>query len=190
MLLVAEYYFDMETLGKNPKIHKIVTIQFQKLDTETGKPLNELRVLQEWKSSEENILKEFLAISKFDSKDTREAEWNFVPIGENLIGFDLLFIRERLNQVLGVKLPLDWLVRRKAYLDIKPILVVWNKGYFRNFGLTKFTPYSGNMVPRWYEEKEFQKIVDYVKCEAETFIKAYQRFKAEIPKIKLGIASV
>lgn len=182
---MAEYYFDIETEGKNPKVHKIITIQFQKMDTETGKPLDELHILKEWKSSEENILKEFLAISKFDSKETREAEWNFVPIGENLIGFDLLFLRERLKEILGVRLPLEWLIRRKAYLDIKPILIVWNKGYFKNYSLTKFMPYSGDMIPKWYKRKEFEKIIDYIKCEAKTFVENYQRLKEEIPKIKL-----
>lgn len=185
---MAEYYFDIETEGKNPEVHKIVTIQFQKLDTETGKPLDELQILKEWISSEENILREFLAVSKFDSKDTHEAEWNFVPIGENLIGFDLLFLRERLIEVLGVRLPLEWLIRRKAYLDIKPILIVWNRGYFKNFSLTKFMPYSGDMIPKWYKEEQFEKIIDYVRCEARTFLENYQRLKEEIPKIKLRSA--
>ena len=182
---MAEYYFDIETEGKNPKLHRIVTIQFQKLDTETGKPLDKLEILKEWDSSEDNILKEFLAISRFDSKDRHEAEWSFVPIGENLIGFDLLFLRKRLKEVLGVRLPLGWLIRRKAFLDIKPVLIMWNKGYFKNYSLAKFMPCSGDMIPKWYEEKEFEKIIDYVKCEAETFFKAYQRLKEEIPKIKL-----
>ncbi|HVX03018.1 MAG TPA: hypothetical protein VHA09_07670 [Nitrososphaera sp.] len=58
---MAEYYFDIEAapLGQyrneelarlDPCKAKIITIQYQRLDSRTGKPLKPLNVLKEWKT--------------------------------------------------------------------------------------------------------------------------------------------
>lgn len=52
---MAEYYFDIETYPPNekpnPDTDKIITIQFQRIDLRTGKPIGELKILREWNSS-------------------------------------------------------------------------------------------------------------------------------------------
>jgi len=45
-------YFDLETTGPDPRIHKIITIQYQCLDDITLKPLGDLVVLKEWEEGE------------------------------------------------------------------------------------------------------------------------------------------
>jgi len=53
-------YFDIETTGLNPRIHKIITIQYQCLDEQNLKPLGDLNILKEWERNEKEILREFL----------------------------------------------------------------------------------------------------------------------------------
>ena len=61
---MASYYLDIETTGLNPKVDKIITIQFQQLDMNTGSPVGELIILKEWESSEKEMLKQFIIKSK------------------------------------------------------------------------------------------------------------------------------
>ncbi|MBI4344832.1 MAG: hypothetical protein HY555_04520, partial [Euryarchaeota archaeon] len=45
---MAEYYFDIETYSQkekaDPNVDKIITIQFQKIDLSTGKPMDDLKI--------------------------------------------------------------------------------------------------------------------------------------------------
>ena len=50
---MAEYYFDIETYSPgekpNPETDKIISIQFQRIDLRTGKPLENPTILKEWR---------------------------------------------------------------------------------------------------------------------------------------------
>lgn len=81
-----EYYLDIETnaRGQKPDIEndEILTIQFQKLSTRSGRKEGDLTILKSWESSEEKILKEFYSIfrptSPFElifSSDIVLVEW-------------------------------------------------------------------------------------------------------------------
>ena len=50
---MANYYLDIETYGKkeeNPYNFEIITIQYQKLWGETGRPIDDLIILKSWES--------------------------------------------------------------------------------------------------------------------------------------------
>ncbi|MCX5718546.1 MAG: hypothetical protein NT055_01035 [Nitrospirae bacterium] len=56
---MPEYYFDVETnaTGEKPDIEndEILTIQYQRVSTKTGKPEGQLQILKSWESSEKEI---------------------------------------------------------------------------------------------------------------------------------------
>ena len=61
---MGTFYLDIETTGLDPKKDKIITIQFQELERNTGKAIGELVILKEWESSEKEILEQFISKSK------------------------------------------------------------------------------------------------------------------------------
>lgn len=179
---MTEYYFDIETYSRtekpNPAKDKIITIQFQKLSTREGRPEGKLEILTEWAlGSERNMLnafrREFLTGRDFD----------FIPIGENLYGFDLISLLHRLNKYFRLGLGMDFFRDRPA-IDIKPILVMMNQGSFKGYQFP-LGKKQGHMVRQWYEKKEYEKIERYIRREARNFIKKYQILKKRIPEIKI-----
>jgi len=172
---MTEYYLDIETEGLNPKSDKIITIQYQKLGKTTGRPLGKLTILQEWKSSEEQILNKFLPLF-LDN-------WTFVPIGSSL-AFDFRFIKARAKKIVKKEIPWQWLFHGRPYLDLKPILIIWNRGNFKLSGLNSLLDMP-HIDIEWYKNKQYDKIIGYIKQEAENFIDVYQTLKREIPKIEL-----
>lgn len=92
---MVEYYFDMETTGRNLETDEIITIQWQKLDRFTGKPIGELNILKRWEfrekeDSEKEMLKTFLPNLKCKPFD-------FVFVGNNLL-FDFCFLSQRIKE--------------------------------------------------------------------------------------------
>ena len=172
---MTEYYLDFETQGTNPENHKIITIQFQRVDTKTGRASGNLEILKEWELSESEMLERFL--SRFHS----EHQWGFVPIGFNL-RFELLFLRHRAKSVMDRDLNLDWLYYEQPWLDIKPVLIMINSGQFSTT-LDCFVKKSmdHSKVPIWYEKSMYDKIIDYIKDETKRFLHAYQFLKLKLP---------
>jgi len=140
-----------------------------------GKPLEKLQILKEWELTEKNMLTKFL--------DLFMDNWNFVPIGQNL-HFDFNWLIQRAKIVLDKEIPYRWLFCEKPYIDIKPILIIWNRGNFRMSGLHNLLDEEdGAKIAEWYRQRDYKQIIEYVTKEAETFIKVYQNLKAQIPKI-------
>ncbi len=188
MVEVANYYFDMETAplehykdntGANldPKTGKIISIQYQKLWQETGEPIGELNILKEWTdgSSEEAIVRQFKAT--FIDK----GEWDFVPIGNNL-AFDFTFLKAKFNQYLGEE---RRRLGHRPLIDVRHILVVMNKGSFKGYDALLGKVHEARQVASWYYSKEHDKIEDYIRREAISFIEKYQILLRELSKIKL-----
>lgn len=160
---MPNYYFDIETTGLNPKIDKIITIQYQKLDRFSGRAIGPLTILKEWKSNEKKILEEFIKNSQSDA----EYEFNFVPIGYNL-AFEHNFLKEKTRKY---DLPtID--ILNKPFIDLRSLGILMNKGKFRRSGLADITGkmFDGKKVPTWYENKEYDKIVAYVTGKAKAFV--------------------
>jgi uncharacterized protein YprB with RNaseH-like and TPR domain len=171
-----EYYFDIETSGLNPSKDKIVTFQYQALSMATGAPLTKLTIVKEWEDgcSEEMMLKLVMHLL-IDAP-----LWSFVPIGNNL-AFDFSFISARMRHYFGIDV-LERLMDRPC-IDVKHILVMINKGRFKNYAKIVGKGESGGNVPLWYQRKEYDKIVRYVEMEAEAFVRTYSILKRNLPLI-------
>lgn len=173
---MAEYYFDMETTGLDFDIDEIISIQWQRLDGFTGEPIGELNILKSWESSEEEILKTFLP-------NLRCNPFDFIFVGKNLI-FDFCMLNQRMKHYGLGELDFSWLHDR-VWLDIKPILVIMNKGNFKGFDkvLPKTNPLTNDQIPQFHKDGKHQEIVQYIQDEAKDFIKAYQILRKEIPSL-------
>ena len=118
---MSEYYFDLETYPRGSKASpndEILTIQFQRLSSKTGKIMGNLTVLKVWEPSEETILRRFYKIFR----PTKPFE--FIPIGMNL-DYDLFVLHNRWRKI-GIDVSLETLFYNHPRVDIKPILVIVN----------------------------------------------------------------
>lgn len=173
---VTDYYFDIEVYSKgkrpDPEKDKIITIQFQRINLKKGLPLGELKILKEWESSEELIVKAFY--KRFF--EHQKSVWEFVPVGNNL-NFEFEFLKEKFNQFCGTHLTSKDLHFNIPHFDIKPILLTLNNGEFKGSGLHNFTgkKTSGHVIREYYEKKQFDKIEEYITEETEEFLKFLQK---------------
>ncbi|MFQ5831868.1 MAG: ribonuclease H-like domain-containing protein [Candidatus Thorarchaeota archaeon] len=175
---MTEFYLDFETSGINPEQDKIISIQYQMLDTKTGNARGPLSMLKEWESSEREILKEFLEVLNPSN------DWDFVPIGYNL-KFELYFLQKRLRRVLRYELSDDWLYYVLPRVDIKSTLILINKGRFKGTTMDWFIrkEMDDSQIPKWYARKDYGRIEEYVEEEAERFLHAYQFLKSKLPSL-------
>jgi len=172
-----EYYTDLETTGLNPETDKIITLQYQQLDS-GGNPKGDLTILKEWELGEEEIIKRFLTIFK---------KWEFIPVGMNL-AFDFRFLLSKIEKYTGRKIDFGEL-SNTPHLDIKPILVLMNNGNFKGAKLSNFTDkgQNGIAIPSYYSNKEYDKITEYIEKEADEFMKFYKHIKTELPLLRQNI---
>ncbi len=184
---MVEYYFDIETYSPgekpNPTEDKIITIQYERLSRD-GKPLEPLQILTEWElGSERAVLEAFRKVF------LTEKPFDFVPIGVNLYGFDLLALISGFNRHFGLNLL--GLLRTKPVLDLKSIMVLACDGSFSGWAQIFGKP-GTNPVKGLYEAgpSGYPQIKDYIIREAQKFIRVYQYlkwktlpFKAELLKV-------
>lgn len=171
---MGNYYFDIETTGLDAKKNKIITIQYQELDRATGNAVGKLVILKEWESSEREILEKFIR----ETKIAGNYDFDFIPTGYNL-GFEHNFLKER-TAVHSLN-PLD--ILSKPFLDLRAFGIIMNKGEFKGSGLDRITgkKTDGSQIPKWYENKEYAKIVDYIENEAKSFIELNTWLYKEMP---------
>ncbi len=175
MILMGNFYFDIETTGLDAKKDKIITIQYQELDRNTGKSIGDLTILKEWESSERDILDKFIKETKVDSNYA----FDFVPTGYNLT-FEHNFLKERTaKHSLN---PLD--ILSKPFIDLRAIGILMNNGEFKGSGLDKITGKAtdGRMIPIWYQNKEYGEIISYIQNETKAFIEFNEWLYQEMPK--------
>tara|TARA_Y100000310_G_scaffold65417_1_gene60901 strand:- start:2335 stop:2883 length:549 start_codon:yes stop_codon:yes gene_type:complete len=161
---MVNFYFDIETTGLDPKKDKILTIQFQELDRNTGEPIGELIILKEWESSEKEIINKFL----FDTKILDNYPFSFIPVGYNL-NFENSFLKER-TKINGLP-SID--ILNNPFIDLRVIGILMNKGEFKGSGLDKLTEKKseGSNIPTLYNNHEYEKIIEYIKEEASEFLR-------------------
>jgi len=79
-------------------------------------------------------------------------------------------------------------------IDLKYICLGMNGFRFPGSGLHEFCnkPDEGEFVPVWYLNKEYEKILEYVRKEGEEFISLYRKLKHSLPKFRVenGFCSV
>jgi len=171
----------VSTGGKpDPETDKIITIHYQKIDFRSGKPLQDIVILKEWESSEEEI------VTRFYDKFFRGGhnKWIFIPVGYNL-NSTWEFITCKFEEYLG-----RYYVNRRfhftiPHIDLESIIVLLNKGNFIGAKLEKFTkkPSSGNMVKKWYKNQEYDNIENHIKGSAEAFLIFFTKIKENIHNV-------
>jgi hypothetical protein len=188
---MTAYYFDIETNAlKLPNNEReidyanspIITIQYQPIYDNTGKPRGDLTILKAWESSEEQILKQFWNFSHLcDYND--ETLWNFIPVGCNLT-FEFITLLHRwkhynFNGVNATKL------FKHSKFDIQSILTAFNRGKFKGSALNDFSKKkcNGSIIKQLVETKNYQAIIDYIEDEANAFIDTYKFIMEQLPKI-------
>ena len=160
---MGNFYFDIETTGLNSKLNKIITIQYQELDRHTGEAIGELIILKEWESSERDILEEFINKSGI----SESYAFSFIPTGYNL-SFEHNFLKER--TALHSFNPID--ILSKPFIDLRAFGILMNGGEFKGSGLDKISgkKTNGSSIPQWYQNKEYNRIIAYIKDETKSFI--------------------
>ena len=93
---MTKFYFDVETTGFDPKVDKIITIQYWQLDDKNA-PVGDLTILKEWESSEENF--------------------GFIPVGFNL-PFEFRFLSHKFSEY-GEHVDPFKIIHDKPHLDLK-----------------------------------------------------------------------
>lgn len=171
---------DTSTIA-DPDKNKIITIQFQKLAFDTGKPIGELQILKEWESSEEEIVNTFLHNNFLPVDEVHEKPniWYFVPVGNNL-DFEWQHLTPKFEKYCGIKFN-PYL---KPTIDIKSILITINGGAFT--GSHHLVGKSGKAkdMAMWYHTEDYSSILDYIVEETEMFLDGYQTICQELPLLK------
>ncbi|MCK5449875.1 ribonuclease H-like domain-containing protein [Candidatus Pacearchaeota archaeon] len=161
---MGNFYLDIETTGLNPEKDKILTIQYQELDRNTGEAKGELIILKEWESSEKEIIQKFIA----DTTILDDYAFSFIPVGYNL-NFEHNFLIKR-AKIHGLP-PID--ILNNPFIDLRAIGILMNGGEFKGSGLDKLTGKvsDGKNIPILYNNSEYKSIVSYIQMETREFIK-------------------
>lgn len=176
------YYLDIETTGLDPKTDKIITIQYQELERNTGMPAGPLTILKEWDEvNEAKMLRRFIKETYVTSK----FPFDFIPVGYNL-KFEDSFLSQR-SKRNGLK---NINIASRPLLDIQTTLVLMNHGEFKGSGLDKMTGkrQSGKKIEEWYRAEKYDKIISYVTNESEEFSRFFAWLCKEMPALHKGYA--
>ena len=172
---MANYYFDIETTGLDPEKCKIITIQFQELDSFSGEAKGELIILKVRESSEREILEKFIRMSGIC-----ESKWNFIPHGYNL-KFEHDFLMKR-AEIYGLP-KID--ILGGPFVDLHPIGIMMNRGRFKGSGLGDITEKVGDgldILEMWAFDA-YDKIEKYIRKEASEYIRFYVWLKKRMPEL-------
>ena len=173
---MGQFYLDIETTGLDPLKDKILTIQYQELDRNTGEPKGELVILKEWESSEEEIIRQFIRNTNVND----DYPFSFIAVGYNLT-FEHNFLKQRAR--IHHLEEID--ILNKPFVDLRAIGILMNNGEFKGSGLDKITGKegTGKNVPMWYNNREYELIIRYIKTETNEFIKFNKWLYKKMPEM-------
>jgi len=160
---MGQFYLDIETTGLDPLKDKILTIQYQELDRNTGEAKGELVILKEWESSEKEIIEKFIK----DTNILADYAFSFIPVGYNL-NFEHKFLKER-SRIHDLEI-VD--ILNCPFIDLRAVGIIMNRGEFKGSGLDNITGKegTGRNVPLWYNNHEYDLLIRYVEIETRSFI--------------------
>jgi hypothetical protein len=173
---MGQFYLDIETTGLNPDENKILTIQYQELNRNTGEAIGELIILKEWESSEKEIIQKFIR----DTNILSDFAFSFVPVGYNLtFEHNFLMKRAMLHGLGNVD------ILNNPFIDLRFIGILMNGGEFKGSGLDRLTGKegTGRNIPIWYNNGEYELILKYIEIETREFIKFNQWLYEKMPKL-------
>ena len=173
---MGNFYLDNEKKGLDPLKDKILTIQYQELERNTGKDKGELIILKEWESSEKEIIQKFIE----DTSILDDYVFSFVPVGYNL-NFEHNFLKQR-SAVHNLQ-PID--ILNNPFIDLRAIGILMNGGEFKGSGLDKLTGKegTGKNIPLWYNNSEYDLILKYIEIETREFIKFNAWLYKKLPEL-------
>ena len=173
---MENFYLDIETTGLDPMKDKILTIQYQELERNTGEAKGELIILKEWESSEKEIIQKFIE----DTSILDDYVFSFVPVGYNL-NFEHNFLKQR-SAVHNLQ-PID--ILNNPFIDLRAIGILMNGGEFKGSGLDKLTGKegTGKNIPLWYNNSEYDLILKYIEIETREFIKFNSWLYRRLPEL-------
>ncbi|MEC8221226.1 MAG: hypothetical protein VX028_04065 [Nanoarchaeota archaeon] len=175
------HYFDIETYSPgdkpDPTTDKIISIQFQKINLKTGEPIGKLQILKEWEDGEKEIVS-FLYKWFF-----KRNPWQFIPLGFNL-NFEWKFLCAKFKQYNLADMNLGDFVENMPQIDLK-VLAVLKKGTFMGASLSSISNKQddGHVIKDFYENKQYDKIEQYIEDETKSFIELYKKIKENIETI-------
>lgn len=174
---MATYYLDIETFGGfNPEFAKIITVQYQELERASGIPKGDLVILKEWELGEAEVIKRLIENTcAASSKD-----FAFVPVGYNL-KFEHKFLSYRSKMY---NLPIID-IGSKPMIDLHPAAVIMNNCKFLGSGLDRMTgkAQSGSQIAEWYQDKNYNQIINYIEDETREFLKFFGWMCKEMPAL-------
>ncbi|MDA3855167.1 MAG: hypothetical protein PF569_02825 [Candidatus Woesearchaeota archaeon] len=175
------HYFDIETYSPgefpNPETDKIITIQFQKFDLKTGEKIGKLQILKEWEDGEEEIVK-FIHKWFF----TRNP-WQFIPVGFNLL-YEWKFLSVKFKKYNLETFDVGHYLEKYPQVDLK-FLAIIKRGEFVGASLSSISSKEedGSVIAGYYENKEYNKILNYIEIETNGFIELYNKISKNIDEI-------
>ena len=166
---MPSFYFDIETTGLDPANDQIITIQYQKINSVSAKPEGPLTILKSWRDpkGEHGIIEKVIPLI------TSPNPFGFVPIGNNL-NFEFQFLASKINKYKKLDLDSGYFHSR-PHIDLKPIMILLNGGKFKGYHLILNKVNSGFNVPKWYDDNQFDKIIEYIIDETNSFIEFYTK---------------
>ena len=173
-------YVDFETTGLNPEINKLLTIQWQEIDANTGSELSELHIFKLWDyDNEKQFIEDVIKKSIVDDNGKRKMlflSWWPAKLGYNLF-FEQNFLEKRI-EVNGIKTE-DVCITGYSVpaLDLKTAGVLINGGSFKGAALDDISAkqIGGQDIPVWYQSKDYEKIIEYIKDETIAFVDLYKK---------------
>ncbi|MFX0072472.1 MAG: hypothetical protein ACFFAO_15415, partial [Candidatus Hermodarchaeota archaeon] len=131
---------------------------------------------------EKNILVNFLNFTGWLENPPKI--WEFIPAGTNL-SYDLFTILRRSKELLRIEIPVQLIMHKIPKIDLKSSLVLANKGNFKGASLDNFSKKSssGKIAKSYIKNKDWDKLLNYIKQEAEGFLDVYKILVKNIPYI-------
>jgi hypothetical protein len=152
----------------DPATDTLIAIQYQKIDLTSAEPLEKMTILPVWESSEQQIVTEFC--QRFFRPDL--AVTQFIPVGMNLdYAYEMILAKCRLYNLPVITS--HQLYYQRPRFDLAPVIVLLNDGRFAGANLDAFSAKKSDAgrINTWYEKKEFKKISQTLREDAERFLK-------------------
>jgi uncharacterized protein YprB with RNaseH-like and TPR domain len=147
---LADYYFDIETTGLNPFVHRILTIQL--------KSRTQIAIWKLWEEKDEmKLIAKFLHHLRFIGK--------FDPIyGYNCLKFDIPFIMSRLACMGSMNSEIYQVLYDKNWKDLYQYLggnYISMTKWLKLFNIERRCAVSGADVPNLFEQGGFAEIEEH-----------------------------
>ena len=156
------YYLNIELLSKyKPKLDdEVILISVQRI-SRVGEPQGNINIFTSWEHGEEGVIRSFYNMF------SRASKWDFVPVCNGTYFYErLLNFKLKKYNLPAISFDLS--------IDFRPIFVMMNRGLFAGSGLSDFVNLEKGLIYKWYTEKRYDKIIDYVENKTNSFLSIYQ----------------